>query len=474
MLVVPRDVPVDGLAMRSSQRRGGPGVRRPVGLLALVLVGLTVVAGMLGSSVAFATPPTTAIRYVYDADGHLKAVINPASETALYGWDPAGNLTSIGLKSSTKLSIIQLTPAQGAVGETVTISGTGFSTTASSDTVEFNGMAATVSAATALSLTVKVPTGATSGTVTVQTTTEGPVTSAQSFTVASSLAPKVTSLSTTIASAGTEVTISGSNFETTASNDTVLVNQARPELLSESSTSIKFKVPGATLGGHVYVATPQGSTTGPILYIPPNGIATSKVGPTGSVSLGSSATVKLTTKEKVGLEVFEGTAGQRVSLGLSESTLASGETSIWGPEGSKVSGSNRSFGTSGAFMEPVTLPATGTYTILIEPEGADTGSVKLSPYSVVDETGSLVPTAEGASKSVSLTTPGQRAVYSVAVTAGEAVSLKTASTAFTGEYYLEWYNSEGTLIKWNAWGSDRKRLYGKRLNSPLRVRTRWY
>src|ERR1700728_4570626 len=118
MLAVSRDMPVAGLAMRSSQRRGGPGMRRPLGLLALVLVGLAVVAGMLGSSVAFATPPTTAIRYVYDADGHLKAVINPASETALYGWDPAGNLTSIGLKSSTKLSIIQLPPPQGAVGET--------------------------------------------------------------------------------------------------------------------------------------------------------------------------------------------------------------------------------------------------------------------------------------------------------------------------------------------------------------------
>lgn len=130
----------------------------------LGLLGLALAAGWVGPGSAFASPPTTAIRYVYDADAQLKAVINPASETALYGWDPAGNLTSVGLKSSTKLSIIQLTPAQGVVGETVTISGTGFSTTASADKVKFNGTAATVSAATALSLTVKVPTGATSGT----------------------------------------------------------------------------------------------------------------------------------------------------------------------------------------------------------------------------------------------------------------------------------------------------------------------
>ncbi len=447
VLEAPRRVSIAGLVVRLSARMAGRWTRRPAGLLGLVLLGLTVVVGMLGSSAALASPPTTAIRYVYDADGHLKAVVNPASETALYGWDPAGNLTSIALKSSTKLSIIQLAPAQGAVGETVTISGTGFSTTASSDTVKFNGTAATVSAATALSLTVKVPTGATSGTVSVQTTTEGPVTSSQSFTVASSLAPKVTSLSATIASAGSEVTASGTNFETTVYNDLVAVNQTRPELLSESATSIKFKVPGATGSGHVYVATPQGSTTGPVLYIPPNGIATSKVGPTGTVSLGGSTTVKLTTAEKVGLEVFEGTAGQRVSLGLSESSIASGTVSIWGPEGSKVNGSSTGFGSGSAFMEPVTLPATGTYTILVEPSGSDTGNVKLSPYLVVDQTGSLVPTAEGASKAVSITTPGQRAVYTVAGTAGEQVSVKTSSTSFTGGlYWLEWFNPEGKGI----------------------------
>jgi hypothetical protein len=114
--------------------------------------------GVLGAS---ASVPSTAIRYTYTQDSQLSSVIKPEAEAALYNWDLAGNLSSIAKKSSTKLSIIQLEPAKGAVGETVNIWGTGFSTTPSKDTVKFHGTAATVTAATAYTLAVKVPSGAT-------------------------------------------------------------------------------------------------------------------------------------------------------------------------------------------------------------------------------------------------------------------------------------------------------------------------
>ncbi len=284
-----------------SRKEGGCAlyVRRLALACALVAVGL---ACLVGAPATFASIPSSAIRYVYDADGQLKAVVNPTTETALYSWDSAGNLVSIALKSSTKLSIIQLTPAQGEVGESVTIYGTGFATKKTSeDKVKFNGTAATVSAATEWALTVKVPSGATTGTVSVQTTTEGPVTSAQTFTVASSRAPHVSSLSTNLAAVGSTVTASGSNFETSVFNDVTAVNQTRAELTSETSTALKLTVPAATGSGHVVVGTPQGSSTGPVLYIPPTGFATSQVGATGEVSVGGSTTVSLPTAEKIGL-----------------------------------------------------------------------------------------------------------------------------------------------------------------------------
>ena len=75
-----------------------------------------------------------------------------------------------------------LNPSSGPVGTVVTISGTNFSATAANNTVKFNGTPATVTAATATSITVTVPSGATTGTISV-TTAGGTATSATSFTV---------------------------------------------------------------------------------------------------------------------------------------------------------------------------------------------------------------------------------------------------------------------------------------------------
>jgi RHS repeat-associated protein len=102
---------------------------------------------------------------------------------------------------------------------------------------------------------------------------------------------------------------------------------------------------------------------------------------------------------------------------------------------------------------PATLPETGTYTIRLIGSGEATGSVKLTAYTFEDVTGSIAPTAEGAGKSVSITTPGQRAFYSVEVEAGDSVSVKTSNASFSSEsrYYLYWRNSEGGYVNSNWW-----------------------
>src|SRR5581483_6408757 len=65
---------------------------------------------------------------------------------------------------------------------TVTLVGTGYSATASQNTVTFNGTAATVTSATTTQLVVTVPTGATTGPIAV-TTPNGSATSSTPFTV---------------------------------------------------------------------------------------------------------------------------------------------------------------------------------------------------------------------------------------------------------------------------------------------------
>ena len=84
------------------------------------------------------------ISYVYDDAGRLRAVIDPASDTAVYAYDAVGNLTGITRQPSSTLAVLQFTPSSSPVGTTVTIYGTGFSATPASNTVKFNGTTATV------------------------------------------------------------------------------------------------------------------------------------------------------------------------------------------------------------------------------------------------------------------------------------------------------------------------------------------
>ena len=80
------------------------------------------------------------------------------------------------------LAITSTSPTLGVVGSTVTITGTGFSTTPADNTVEFNGIAAVVTASTTTTITTTVPAGAATGkiSVTVNCVT---VQSATDFTV---------------------------------------------------------------------------------------------------------------------------------------------------------------------------------------------------------------------------------------------------------------------------------------------------
>jgi hypothetical protein len=79
-------------------------------------------------------------------------------------------------------TITSFTPVSGVVGTTVTITGTNFNTTPVNNTVRFNGTTATVTASSATSITTTVPSGATTGKVSVQVGAST-ATSATNFTV---------------------------------------------------------------------------------------------------------------------------------------------------------------------------------------------------------------------------------------------------------------------------------------------------
>jgi len=107
------------------------------------------------------------ITYVYDPLGRLVGVVDGSGNAATYRYDGAGNLISISTTNASHVSIFSLSPNNGPISTRVTIYGDGFSTTPSQNTVTFSGQAATVTSSTQTTIATTVPTGATTGNVTV-------------------------------------------------------------------------------------------------------------------------------------------------------------------------------------------------------------------------------------------------------------------------------------------------------------------
>ena len=103
------------------------------------------------------------VQYLYDDVGRLATVVDQNGNVATYNYDAVGNLLSItrsALPGNDGLAILNFTPQQGPIGQTVTIRGQGFSATPGENTVQFNGVTASVTAATTTTtLTVTVPAG---------------------------------------------------------------------------------------------------------------------------------------------------------------------------------------------------------------------------------------------------------------------------------------------------------------------------
>ena len=157
-------------------------------------------------------------------------------------------------------TIISFTPASGPVGTSVVITGTNFSTTNANNIVKFNGITALATASTATSITTTVPTGATTGLITV-TVGGNTATSATNFTVTTPL-PTIVSFAPASGPVGTSVVITGTNFSTTSANNMVMFNGTTAVATASTTTSITTTIP-------------SGATTGPITVTVGGNTATS-------------------------------------------------------------------------------------------------------------------------------------------------------------------------------------------------------
>ena len=359
------------------------GILLPASLFAAPsITGLSPTSGAVGASVTItgtsfgSTQGTSTVKF----NGTTATAITSWSATSIVATVPTGattgnvvvtvsggasngvSFTVVGAPSITSLSL-----TSGAVGASVTITGTNFGSTQGTSTVKFNGTTATVSTWSATSVKVTVPTGATTGNVVVHAS--GVDSNGVSFTVVS--APSITSLSPTSGAVGASVTITGTNFGSTQGSSTVKFNTTTATTITSwSATSIVATVP-------------TGATTGSVV-----------VNASGVNSNGVSFTV-VSAPSITSLSVTSGAVGTAVTITGTNFGSTQGTSTV------KFNGTTATVSTWSATSVKVTVP-TGATTgnVVVHASGVDSNGVA---FTVFPSISSLSPTSGAVGASVTVT-----------------------------------------------------------------------
>jgi YD repeat-containing protein len=364
------------------------------------------------------------VTYTYDQLGRLIGVRDPSGNTATYKYDAVGNIVSISRTAAGQVAVLGFTPGGGAAGTPVTVFGNGFSATPADNQVTFNETPATVVSASATQIVTRVPVGATTGAISV-TTPAGSARSNEAFVIAASQAPAITAFSPLVGPAGTAIAINGTNFDANSSANKVSLNGRNAVVTAASSVSMMATAPPNSSSGKITVATVYGSATSSgDFFVVPSPYTAADVAVTGRMAIGESRAVTIDNAGKKGLIVFDGVAGQQVSLQLSGMTMASVAISVLGPDGVTLKSTTLS-GSTG-FIDAFTLPSSGTYTIFVNPSASSKGSATILLQSAQDVTGTIAIGAPAVT--LSTTVPGQNIRLSFSGTAGQRISMSATHT----------------------------------------------
>jgi hypothetical protein len=189
----------------------------------------------------------------------------------------------------------------------------------------------------------------------------------------------------------------------------------------------------AGTGTYTLHINPSGTATGcatiQVLNVPPD--TSANVTPGGSPV----AICNTVAGQDMNL-TFSGTAGQRISLQVTNSTLANAFISLVAPNQSVQN--IGSFGliapnVAGTFFDTVTLGSAGTYTLHIDPSGTSTGCATVQVFDVPPDASTSL-TVGGSAVQVCNTVPGQDINLTFNGTSGQQVSLHVTGSAISNAF----------------------------------------
>ncbi len=271
------------------------------------------------------------------------------------------------------------------------------------------------------------PSGTTVGSITMQAwdvsanvTTAAPLTGAQ--TTLTTTVPGQSAVFTVVGTAGHRMS---AVLSTVSGYADVIISKPDGTTLKTASASASgtFVDPLAltVTGTYTITFTPRSGATGAVsvkAYDVPADL-------TGTLGLtGTALTKSVTVPGQAVVATFAGTTGHRVSMAFAGTTVGSANVSIKSPSGAVLKSMTVS---STGFIDPLTLTATGTYTVTLTPSSGATGTVSAQAYDVpADLTGAVALT--GVAFTQSVTVPGQAAVASFVATSGQRVSMTFTGT----------------------------------------------
>ena len=211
-------------------------------------------------------------------------------------------------------------------------------------------------------------------------------------------------------------------------------------------------------GTYTIVVDPQGAATGSsavrLFDVPPDAAAAIALG-------GPAVPLATTTPGQNARLTFTGVAGRRASLNLAPTCCATA-ISVLAPDGAEVA-EDSSITTTGLFLEPWTLPQSGTYTIAVDPKAAAKGSMTFSAYDVPPDLAATTSIG-GTAVTLGLAIPGQNAAVRFDGSAGRAITVQVSGVTIT-QSKLSIANPDGS----NLVSPGSVYTSGKTINTQLRA-----